>query len=502
MTDETRRKPRRRWGGIVAGAGVVLLFGILLAFRIGFWAGGRWQHGDGVYQPVAVTEAESDSWLAISQEGRKIGYANRSFSKIDQGYRFTEGTVMQINTMGIVQRLTVQTAATLNPDRSLADFHFELASNLFRFTARGTVSGKVLTVVLGAPGEERSNRYDLVEPIYLGSGIMAVVGAQEFKPGEGGTFPLFDPASLGQRPLRVIFSGEEAVSIGGKLLTARKYNLEFMGMKQIAWIDREGTVLKEEGLLGITLERVSREEALAGLGDAATSDLVELAAIPSPRPIEQPEGAKGLTVRLSGLVDPFFTLHGDRQHYRDGVLTIRRESIQPGRFPLGEVKRNFAAFLAPTPLIQSDHPKIQKQVRNIVDSEGVPEENARKIMDWIYQSLEKRPVLSIPNALQILENRVGDCNEHAVLLAAMARAAGIPAAVEAGLVYQRGRFYYHAWNALYLSQWGGWVTADATLGQFPADVTHIRLVRGEADRQLDLLGLIGRLKIEILEVVR
>jgi hypothetical protein len=486
----------------VAGAGVVLLFGILLALRMGLGDGGLWQHGDGSFQPVTAATTESDSWLAISQEGRKIGHANRSFSRTDQGYRFTEVVVMQINTMGIVQRLTVRTAATLNPDRSLVDFHFDLASNLFRFTARGTVSGKVLTVLLGAPGQERENRLDLAEPIYLGGGIMAVVGAQEFKTGEGGTFPLFDPASLGQRPLRVIFLGEEAVSIGGKLLTARKYNLEFMGMKQSAWIDREGTVLKEEGLLGITLERVSREEALAGMGDAATSDLVELAAIPSLRPIEQPEGVKGLSVRLTGLDDAFFALHGDRQHYRDGVLTIRREAMLPGSLPRGEVERDFAAFLAPTPLVQSDHPKIQKQVRNIIAPGDAPEEKAGKIMDWIFQSLEKRPVLSVPNAVQILENRVGDCNEHAVLMTAMARAAGIPATVEAGLVYQRGRFYYHAWNALYLSQWGGWVTADATLGQFPADVTHIRLVRGEADRQLDLLGLIGRLKIEILEVVR
>jgi hypothetical protein len=36
----------------------------------------------------------------------------------------------------------------------------------------------------------------------------------------------------------------------------------------------------------------------------------------------------------------------------------------------------------------------------------------------------------------------------------------------------------------------------------PADVTHIRFVRGGADRQLDLAGLIGRLKLEILEMQR
>ena len=37
------------------------------------------------------------------------------------------------------------------------------------------------------------------------------------------------------------------------------------------------------------------------------------------------------------------------------------------------------------------------------------------------------------------------------------------------------------------------------MGQLPADVTHIRLVRGEAEHQIDLMGVIGNVTIEILE---
>jgi transglutaminase-like putative cysteine protease len=124
---------------------------------------------------------------------------------------------------------------------------------------------------------------------------------------------------------------------------------------------------------------------------------------------------------------------------------------------------------------------------------------AEKLVAWVYKSVEKRPVLSVPNALETLNNLVGDCNEHAVLLAALARAAGIPAQVEAGLVYQRGKFYYHAWNVLYI---GEWVTADAVMGQMPADVSHIRFVRGEADTQIDLIGIIGKVRLKVLEKSR
>ena len=120
----------------------------------------------------------------------------------------------------------------------------------------------------------------------------------------------------------------------------------------------------------------------------------------------------------------------------------------------------------------------------------------RKLVEWVHKNIDKRPVLSLPDALSTLENRVGDCNEHAVLLAALARAVGIPCRVEAGLVYLNGRFYYHAWNLLYL---GRWITVDAVYDQVPADVSHIRFVTGSPSQQLDLMGIIGKLKLRVIE---
>ncbi len=50
--------------------------------------------------------------------------------------------------------------------------------------------------------------------------------------------------------------------------------------------------------------------------------------------------------------------------------------------------------------------------------------------------------LSIPSALEVLEQRAGDCNEHTVLFTALARAAGIPCRVATGLAWSTGQFYY------------------------------------------------------------
>jgi transglutaminase-like putative cysteine protease len=153
-------------------------------------------------------------------------------------------------------------------------------------------------------------------------------------------------------------------------------------------------------------------------------------------------------------------------------------------------------FIKSTPFIQSDHQKIRALAKKIIGNHSLPLEKVRKLVDWVHQNIEKRPVISLPDALTTLENRVGDCNEHAVLMAALARAAGIPCRVEAGLVYLKGRFYYHAWNLVYL---GRWITVDALFDQIPADVSHIRFVTGSPDRQLDLIGIIGKIQLRVIE---
>ena len=96
----------------------------------------------------------------------------------------------------------------------------------------------------------------------------------------------------------------------------------------------------------------------------------------------------------------------------------------------------------------------------------------------------------------MLRTRAGDCNEHATLLTALLRAAGIPARLSIGLVYTRDKFYYHAWTEAYL---GEWISMDATLDQMPADASHIKLLEGNLDKQVQIAGLIGELKVQILD---
>ncbi|MCX5908586.1 MAG: transglutaminase-like domain-containing protein, partial [Deltaproteobacteria bacterium] len=211
----------------------------------------------------------------------------------------------------------------------------------------------------------------------------------------------------------------------GQPQKARKVAVDFMGAKQFAWVGKDGAVLKEKGLLGMTLEKVSREKALDGFDLMASADLTEAASIRANRTIDHPDALKTLTVRLDKIHPENLSLAGDRQRYRHNLLTIEKETL-PASFSSGAVLPEHRPFLRASPFIQSDDREIRRLVRHLVSPEDNDGVKARKLMTWVYRNVEKRPVLSIPNALETLRNRVGDCNEHAVLLAALGRAAGIP----------------------------------------------------------------------------
>jgi hypothetical protein len=283
----------------------------------------------------------------------------------------------------------------------------------------------------------------------------------------------------------------------GQSLKTRKVSLSFKGATQLAWIGESGEILKEQGLLGISLEKTDRTDALFGLPVGSSQDLTLVASVPANIRIQNPEKLDRLRLKIAGLQSGEVFLDGGRQTFRQNILTVVRESLA-GLPPDGAAKSGteaMAEFLKPSLFIQSNDPKIRKLVDSIVSFDDTALTKAKKLMDWVYHNIEKRPVLSLPDALSTLKNRVGDCNEHAMLLSALARAAGIPAKVEAGLVYLNGRFFYHAWNILYL---GEWITVDALLGQMPADVTHIRFSSGTQSLQLDIMGIIGKVKLEIL----
>ena len=486
------RRIRPSW---IIGGLFGLTFVVLLTLRLDILQQGKADHKvEGINNDQIQWDRET--WMNIFQKDQKIGYAHRQFSHSAQGFKVLESVFMQINTMGMMQEIRFRTEGNLHPDLTLSSFDFELQSSLFRFKAQGVLKDQLLSILAGTPGSEQKVDLPIKKDANLSVGVLEALVNKDLKSGETRTFNVFDPVAMAERPVKVSVLGEETISIMGRQEKAVKVSVDFMGAPQFAWIGKDRTVLREEGSFGIRLEQVTREEALQKVALLPDADITEITSIRANKTLDDVDGIKELNVKLEGIEEGILFLNGGRQSFKDKVLMIRKEVVssllsqKPGEGTFQEGK----SYLEGDPFIQSDHPEIKAKMREIVLPDDPALVKAKKLVSWVYQNIQKRPVLSVPNALETLHNRVGDCNEHAVLLTALARAAGIPAQVEAGLVYQKGRFYYHAWNVLYL---GDWITADSVRGQLPSDVTHIRFVRGN-ERQIDLIGIIGKVKLEIL----
>jgi len=387
---------------------------------------------------------------------------------------------------------------------TLESFRFSLRSGLFPFHLAGQVEdepaspGKRLRLKVSSGGKDRIQVLDLPDSPYLLGQTKLYLFLQGWEKGKRYRIPAFDPSTLQPAEMIAEVEGMESLHIGGEERELYRVRQEFRGIPVRSWIDRQGQIWKEESLTGLLLVREERRVALhQNWKPGKMADLISLTAIPVDREILHPRSLRFLRVRLKSPSLEGLTLEGDRQSRAGTEVIITKEELPPRASAPSTLPRNVReGALRSTPFIQSDDPDIQRQARAIVEGVEDPVEQVKRIAAWVHQVLEKRPVISIPSALEILRQKKGDCNEHATLFTALVRALGIPARIQAGIVYQEGKFFYHAWAQVYLN---GWISVDPTLNQIPADATHIRLVEGDLDRQLDLVKVIGRLKVDVLE---
>jgi hypothetical protein len=438
----------------------------------------------------------SEEWWGIFYRGEKIGYASQTIQAQPSGYRLSDFSTLQLNLLGTQQNATTRLDMDANQDWIMQRFEFELVSKDIRFQARGKNQNGELHLEIDSAGHRSSRRIKLTQAPYLLAGLKPYVVTQQLETGKKFYFSTFDPSTLSQLVTSVVIEGREPVKVGDRLEPAIKLRQSFRGISVVSWVDGRGRTLKEDSPAGMSILRQPAQEAKALPPRAMPLDMIAQTAIPVANKIADATARETVSLKLEGITLANFALDGGRQKLDGERLDIRREQLQSfDSIALPVKETRLASFLQPTPFLQSDHPRIRALAQQIVGGENDARRAAIKLKDWVYREIRKEPTISIPSALEVLQAKKGDCNEHTVLFNALARAAGIPAKTVVGIVYLRGAFYYHAWSEIWLGQW---VSLDSVLNQFPADATHVKFLEGDIDRQLDMLQLIGNLKIEVL----
>jgi hypothetical protein len=498
-----------------------------------FWAGVvGWHIRREYFKPMAMrleagarTLAPGSYFFVVRMQDRAIGFARTHFDTLATGFVFEDNIVLDVPALDTVHRAMAQTRIELGKALQLENFTFSLTSEIGRFLVKGVMRpDSQLDLELSAGGKMQRSTYPASKALLLDAAVpLRLAASSELAVGRTYSSRVFDPSTMSDREVQLRVSARETLIVpdsagwdtSRRRFVATSYDTipvwrieqQFGSITVSNWVDEDGHLVKAESPLGFTLERTAYEladqewkgsaadrQSAAGYGaiieQTAIASNVDLAAIAS---------ATQMRVRLKGVDLRGFDLSGGRQSLRGDTLTIAREPQSAMRtsyiLPYAGGAAEIVSELSATPLIQSNDPLIIRTARRITRDARDAADAARKLNDWVYGELRKDITLSVPSALQVLESKQGDCNEHTVLYVALARAIGLPARTAVGLVNVRNRFYYHAWPEVYL---GSWVAVDPTLGQYPADASHIRFLIGGLARQVELIRLIGRLEVEVI----
>ncbi len=442
--------------------------------------------------PAAVNISSQKQWWVVLFNEKKIGYSYLTISPQSTGFFISDFMYLKLSTLGKIQILYSNLRAKTSKDFRIISFSFSITTpSGVNFSGKGVHKDKKLLVTLSTPAGKEEVSLNSPEPPYLPDSVYLLLNKKLLKPGKKYTFPIYDPL-LGKEIIgKIKVIAEIPYRFINTVIKAYKVHFDYASTSEEAIVSPDVGILEERSSGGFVLKRVTKEEALK---PAKIVNIIWSVAIPSYKKFN-PEGVKSATYKLRGINLEDFDLDGGVQRLEDDILFINLAKIPETKKikPFPGIKR----YLKETPFIQTGDPHFKKI---IMKNRGFTiTETARNLTHWVFHYLKKVPVISVPSALEVLKMKKGDCNEHAVLLTALMRTAGIPARLAAGVVYQDGYFFYHAWVEIYLNSW---VPVDPTFNQFPADVSHIRFIIGGLANQIKVLNMINRIKIKIMDYRR
>lgn len=453
------------------------------------------------YGPTAV-------WHGVYYRGEKIGFTVDQTTRMTDGFELREDGQLEMTLFGSASPAAMHTVARVDPNFVLRSFEFSLDPGTGAVTVTGRVlppsgGGKYhLALSITSAGATRTEVRDLPELPVVSLNLSRKLAEGRLTPGAHSQWTVLDPATLTTAPVTVDVGSRTIVRTGDTVIPAFRVEMDFKGLRTTSYVTDTGEVVKEESPLGLMTVRESRERAQGmAISGRVRADLLQTSAIvPSMRDrIDEPRDVRRMRLRLTGADLTGFDLDGAGQTANGNEVDI----IDPRALRPGRTDANIARYVQPEPLIESDAPEIRAEAEKAVRGITGTRARAERLTRYVNALIDKKPTISLPSALEVLHTKVGDCNEHTALYVAMARALGIPSRIAVGLVFTQGAFYYHAWPEVYIDDGNGrglWLPVDPTLNEYPADATHLRLLRGGLDRQAAILPLIGKLRITVTDL--
>lgn len=470
---------------------------------------------------VALRITPVTMFYLVEDGGRHVGFASIAIDTVPHALQVTEYLVAESATGA---RLTDQLRVRLS--RGLAMREYEATSTRGADTTR--ILGRLVdsTLIVTSSGA-RLDTVAVAPPVFAGV-IRATVAVllDEPRVGSSSAVRTIDPATgnSGTRTMRVdaeslfVVVDSAVADTSGRWFavhrdTVRAWRLVSEEAPSFdAWVDAQGLVVESRLASGLKLRRTAfelafenwrtanPERAVSAHGDGRVVSGTWLAS-GATKPVVVLDS---LRVRFGASIPREFSSRYGRYYRPGGQVTYGRmpEARLKARYSLPATeawRKVFNRELSPGPTIESDDPRIARRALRLAGDERDPGVVAQRILTWVHDSLHAQAGAPSTTASGAVARRSGDAREFALVAAALARAAGIPAHPVSGLLQHEGRFYLHAWTEIYL---GRWIPVDAMLNQFPADASHLAFIAGTADPGPDLARILARLPVTVTGTVQ
>ncbi|MEA3193914.1 MAG: hypothetical protein QOD26_2247 [Betaproteobacteria bacterium] len=444
--------------------------------------------------PQAVSIAEwphKEIWTGVVFNGDKIGFTRRTLRPAAGApglYEIESEAAIRLRFLGIDKRVNLRALDRVRGDLTLVSFRYEHEIDGSPLKVSGSSDGARLAMTVEASGSREETTLPLNGPLYPSSALSYLPVIRGLAVGRGTRFAVFE----GETQKLAEAEQEVLAWESSKLFEGPAFKLvtRLLGMETTTWISADGRPLLEVALNGVLISGLEDEaSARRYLVEASLNkrdSLVEFSLLRA-GPLREPRSASRMEIVLDGVPAGFELPSEGGQTCRDSRCVVDRA------LPLAQ--GNPARYLKATLAAPSNLGEIRDLAAKISPG-GSEAEKIDRILSWMDDNIAKEAIDSF-TAVDVLRERRAECQGHAYLFAALARAAGIPTRVVNGLVYsaEHGGFLYHTWNEAWIAE-RGWRPVDATFGQPHADATHLKLIEGEqAGDLVPLVGLVGRIKV-------
>ena len=444
----------------------------------------------------------SERWFGIYVNSERVGFYRQRIDKSEDGYRIEGNGSVRMKVMSFSKEASMRETYQVSKNLALRSFEVEQTVNGSSSHLTGTVNGRSINIKSNANGKMTDKSIKFKGEVYPGPVLNLYPLLRSVAAGSTYKIQAFDPEELRIKEVQISVLGEDKTSEGLPALKLRNNLYPFVNND--IWVDGQGNTLEESVREGLVTTKAEQPEALgAFVSDwaLAKKDLIyDFSLVRVEPPIKDPGKLTGLTVEISDWNDALPLLQGGGQQVEkrgNGRVTFKTGSLVQMSSE-SKAEKPADRHLNPAERIESDAPEIKAQAMLLAAGFKSQDELAKALASWTAEWL-KDTIDDGGSAVVSFKSKSGNCQTHARLYTALARASGIPTRFVSGLVHLEGKgFLYHSWAESFID--GRWVSVDPTYNQLPADPTHLKLLEGHLPEDMaPIIAIIGRIKMTVLE---